>query len=158
MRKSALQSRLALAALWALEDQHSVDGRSRQDNAYADFMGEEFAGLLSKLLTARLRLSLAAVLIYCFHALMNFGTTVALFCVTELYNNYRGYVVSNEQLVIAAEYRRLSNGRYIGVVTQSLAGRISFDSYELDCPEERESKSEALRDAESIISRSGSGL
>ena len=66
--------------------------------------------------------------------------------------------MSNEQVFVAAEYRRLSNGRYIGVVTQSLAGRISFDTFELDCPEERESKSEALMDAESIISRRDSGL
>jgi hypothetical protein len=62
--------------------------------------------------------------------------------------------VSNEQLIVGAEYRRLSNGRYRGVVTQSLAGRISFDTFELDCPEERDSKSEALRDAETLINRS----
>jgi hypothetical protein len=67
-------------------------------------------------------------------------------------------MVSDEQISVAAEYRRLANGRYVGVVTQSLAGRFSSDTFELACPDERESKSEALMDAEFLISRSASRL
>jgi hypothetical protein len=89
---------------------------------------------------------------------MCFGTIVAFYGVITRYNGCEGNGMSHEQVFVAAEYRRLSNGRYIGVVTQSFAGRISFDTFELDCPEERESKSEALRDAESIIRHSTSGL
>jgi len=76
--------------------------------------------------------------------------------VLKIINLDQGYAVSNEPVYVAAEYKRLSNGRYIGVVMHSLAGRISFDTFELACLMERESKSEALRDAGSVIKHNSS--
>ena len=63
--------------------------------------------------------------------------------------------MNNETFSIEAEYRRLSNGKYVGVVTQSLVGRISTDTFELICPNERDSAHEALWDAQMLIQERG---
>ena len=54
---------------------------------------------------------------------------------------------------IAAEYRRVGNGKYRGVFVQSLVSRFSTDHFELPCAFDRDTREEALRDAEALAEK-----
>jgi hypothetical protein len=64
---------------------------------------------------------------------------------------------SKEKLSVAAEYSRSKNGKYRGVVVESLTGRFSSDVFEIHCESERDSKEEAIRDASEFIERRSQG-
>jgi hypothetical protein len=59
----------------------------------------------------------------------------------------------DKNVSIAAEYRRLENGKYKGVLVQSLVSRFSTDHFELPCAMDRDTREEALRDAEALAEK-----
>jgi hypothetical protein len=59
----------------------------------------------------------------------------------------------DKSISIAAEYRRLGNGKYKGVLVQSLVSRFSTDHFELPCAIDRDTQEEALRDAEALAEK-----
>jgi molecular chaperone DnaK (HSP70) len=52
-----------------------------------------------------------------------------------------------------AEYRRLGNGKYQGVIVQSSIGRFSSDDFEFFCESARDSKEDALKDARALAEK-----
>jgi hypothetical protein len=62
-------------------------------------------------------------------------------------------MATKEHASIAAEFRRLENGKYRGVVVQSLVGRFSIDEFEVHCALERNTEDEALKDAQNLAER-----
>lgn len=65
---------------------------------------------------------------------------------------------SNDRVLVSAEYRLLKNGKYQGVVVQSLIGRISSDNFEFPCVNEYPTKEEALREAKQVVEKNGQHL
>jgi hypothetical protein len=64
---------------------------------------------------------------------------------------------SNEELSVTAECSFLKNGKYRGVVVESLTSRFSVDNFEIHCENERDSKEEAIRDATEFVERRSQG-
>lgn len=60
---------------------------------------------------------------------------------------------SDQKVSITAEYRRLDNGKYKGIVVQSLISRFSTDHFELPCAADRDTEEEALRDAKALVEK-----
>ena len=62
-------------------------------------------------------------------------------------------LTSYERISMSAEWRRLANGRYKGVVVRTIIGCFSADDFEMDCIYERDSKEDAIKDAKELASR-----
>jgi hypothetical protein len=59
----------------------------------------------------------------------------------------------NERTTLATEYRRLANGKYMGIVVERSVGRFSTDDFEYACADERNTKEEAFSDAKQLVQK-----
>lgn len=67
------------------------------------------------------------------------------------------FLSSNQNVSVTAEYAHLENGKYRGVIVESLIGRFSVDSFETHCEKEHASKEQALEDANRFVERRKQG-
>jgi hypothetical protein len=72
-------------------------------------------------------------------------------------SNMANILNSNQNFSVTTEYFRLENGKYRGVVVESLIGRFSADSFEIHCENMHASKEEALEDANRFVERRKQG-
>lgn len=67
------------------------------------------------------------------------------------------FLNSNQNITVTAEYARLENGKYRGVIVENITGRFSVDSFEIHCEKEHDSKEQALEDANKFVERHKQG-
>jgi hypothetical protein len=62
-------------------------------------------------------------------------------------------MTAKKQASIVAKFRRLENGKYSGVVVQSVAGHLAIDEFEVHCTHQFETQGEAIIDAERLANK-----
>jgi hypothetical protein len=67
-------------------------------------------------------------------------------------------MTAKEQASIVAKSRRLENGKYSGVVVQSVGGRLAIDEFEVHCTYQYETQGEAIIDAERLANKRRTSL